>query len=91
MTIRVPGEGPIDADIVTITEAPAKTEIFKGRPLVGSAGQHYDRLLVLAELDREELRVENLSEVRAPGDKMSRMPREDLEMWTEEQSKGIYL
>ena len=89
MTIRVSGEGPIDADIVTITECPAKTEVFEGRPLRGSAGQHYDRLLSLAELDRDDIRIENLSEVRAPGDKMSRMSKEDLAMWTEDLIRRI--
>jgi DNA polymerase len=44
-TKAVPGEGPEDADIVFIGEAPGWHEDQQGRPFVGPAGQYLNKLL----------------------------------------------
>jgi len=41
----VPGEGPEDADLFFIGEAPGWHEDQQGRPFVGPAGQFLDQLL----------------------------------------------
>ena len=38
-TVAVPGEGPADAEIVLIGEAPGFNEDQQGRPFVGAAGR----------------------------------------------------
>jgi uracil-DNA glycosylase family 4 len=69
MTIEVPAVGPIDAEIILIGEAPAAEEVRKMRPFSGSAGQYLDKILRISMLDREALRITNLSKRRAPRDK----------------------
>ena len=80
----VEAEGPVDAKIILVGEAPAKTEIYEGRPFVGAAGTNLDRYLSLAGLSREDLYITNVSKVRAPSDKMDKMPYEELKMWEED-------
>ena len=46
--------------------------------------KNLDRFLGLAGLNREELYITNVSKVRAPRDKMDRMPYEELKMWEED-------
>ena len=41
----VPGDGPIDAEIMFIGEAPGYHENMQGRPFVGPSGQFLDELL----------------------------------------------
>lgn len=41
----VPGEGPLDAKIMIIGEAPGEKEDEEGRPFVGAAGQLLTKLL----------------------------------------------
>lgn len=77
----IPAEGSVDADIVLIGEAPANEEYRTGLPFQGSAGQHLDRLLKLAGLNRNDLRITNLSKERAPNNKMANMPFDRLRMW----------
>lgn len=79
--VKVPAAGPADAELVFIGEAPAKNELFEMKPFVGSAGQYLDKLFNLAAIIREEVRLENLSEVRAPGDKIERMSYEEIKYW----------
>lgn len=51
----VAGEGPADAKIMIIGQAPGKTEDKTGKPFVGRAGKFLNRLLGLAGLKREEV------------------------------------
>src|SRR5438034_299574 len=48
----VPGEGPADAKIMFIGEAPGFNEDRQGRPFVGAAGKFLEELLALAGLRR---------------------------------------
>lgn len=58
-THRVVGDGPMDAPIVLIGEAPGADEEIAGRPFVGQSGEMLDRWLESAGLKRGEVRVLN--------------------------------
>ena len=70
----VPGEGPLNADVMVVGEAPGKNEDLQGRPFVGAAGQLLNKLLELAGLKREEVYITNIVKCRPPG---NRDPQED--------------
>lgn len=55
----VEGAGPAQARIVVVGEAPGTTEVARGEPFVGRAGQLLDRALAEAGTDREEVYVTN--------------------------------
>ena len=65
-TNAVPGEGPTDARIVLIGEAPGKNEDQQGRPFVGAAGKLLDQLLPEAGLSREDVYITNILKCRPP-------------------------
>jgi DNA polymerase len=58
-TQTVFGEGPSDARIAMVGEAPGDQEDIQGRPFVGPAGQLLDRALEAAGIDRREVYVTN--------------------------------
>ena len=60
----VPGEGPENAEVMLIGEAPGFNEDKQGRPFVGAAGQFLDRLLALANLKREDVYITNTVKCR---------------------------
>ena len=68
------GEGPDDADLMIVGEAPGAEEDLSGEPFVGRAGQLLDRILASVELDRADVYVTNLVKFRPPG---NRNPRPD--------------
>jgi len=51
----VPGEGPINAKIMIIGQAPGKEEDRSGKPFVGRAGQFLNQLLKLAKIKRKKI------------------------------------
>jgi len=53
--VLVFGEGPADAEIMLVGEAPGEQEIVEGRPFVGQAGKYLDELLKALGLKREQL------------------------------------
>lgn len=55
----VPGDGPLDADVMIVAEAPGKQENDQGQPFVGAAGKELSRLLASAGLRREDCYVTN--------------------------------
>lgn len=65
-TQLVPGEGPADAAIVIVGEAPGAREDAAGRPFVGPAGKLLDTLLVQAGLARDEVFITNVVKGRPP-------------------------
>ena len=65
-TKAVPGEGPEDADIVFIGEAPGFHEDRQGRPFVGAAGRFLDELLEMIGLSREDVYICNVLKCRPP-------------------------
>lgn len=70
----VPGEGPADARIMMIGEAPGAAEDLAGRPFVGRAGAILNRALDLAGLNRGEIFITNIVKCRPPG---NRQPSRD--------------
>lgn len=60
----VPGEGPENAEIMLIGEAPGFNEDKQGRPFVGAAGQFLDKLLASANLSRESVYITNTVKCR---------------------------
>jgi uracil-DNA glycosylase family 4 len=65
----VPGEGPIDAEVLFIGEAPGWHEDQQGRPFVGPAGQLLDQLLGQAGLRRTDVFVTNIIKCRPPNNR----------------------
>jgi uracil-DNA glycosylase family 4 len=65
-TNAVPGEGPTDARVLFIGEAPGKNEDRKGRPFVGRAGSILDDLLASIGLARDDVYITNIVKCRPP-------------------------
>mgnify|MGYP001593758751 CR=1 FL=1 len=60
----VPGEGPENAKIMLIGEAPGFNEDKQGRPFVGAAGHFLEELLALARLRRQDVYITNTVKCR---------------------------
>ncbi len=65
----VPGEGPGDAKIMFIGEAPGYHENEQGRPFVGPAGQFLEELLASVGLTRKEVFIANVVKCRPPANR----------------------
>lgn len=65
-THAVPGEGPINAEIMFIGEAPGRNEDQQGRPFVGQAGKLLEELLQEIGLTREDVWIGNVVKCRPP-------------------------
>src|SRR5688572_26035741 len=65
-TRAVPGEGPVDAEIMLIGEAPGYYEDQQGRPFVGAAGQFLETLLASIGLKRTDVFIANVVKCRPP-------------------------
>ncbi|NLO74659.1 MAG: uracil-DNA glycosylase [candidate division WS1 bacterium] len=70
--LAVSGEGPADAPVMFIGEAPGAAEDRQGRPFVGPAGQLLNQLLLGAGLRRPEVFITNIVKCRPP---QNREPR----------------
>lgn len=68
-TNAVPGEGPLDAELMLIGEAPGMNEDKQGRPFVGAAGQFLSELLAAAGLRRDDVYICNVLKCRPPGNR----------------------
>lgn len=68
-TNAVPGEGPLDAEVLLIGEAPGMNEDKQGRPFVGAAGQFLEELLAAAGMQRSEVYICNVLKCRPPGNR----------------------
>ena len=62
----VPGEGPQDAQVMFIGEAPGLNEDREGRPFVGRSGSFLEELLAAAGLKRSEVYICNVLKCRPP-------------------------
>jgi len=65
----VPGEGPPDARVMRIGEAPGYHENRQGRPFVGQAGMFLEELLGVAGLKRTDVFITNVVKCRPPGNR----------------------
>lgn len=68
-THGVPGEGPLDAKIMLVGEAPGQREDQQGRPFVGPSGQWLNELLGMAGLKREDVYITNIVKHRPPNNR----------------------
>lgn len=68
-THAVPGEGPLNAEVMFIGEAPGVNEDRQGLPFVGQAGSFLEELLAEAKLTREEVYICNVLKCRPPGNR----------------------
>ena len=67
--LAVPGEGPENAEIMFIGEAPGYNEDQQGRPFVGQAGQFLNELLASIGLKRQDVYITNIIKTRPPGNR----------------------
>jgi DNA polymerase len=67
--LAVPGEGPADADLMFIGEAPGFHENEQGKPFVGAAGKFLEELLATIGLTREQVFIGNVIKCRPPGNR----------------------
>jgi len=65
----VPAEGPMDAEIALIGEAPGRNEDRRGRPWMGAAGQFLMSLLTSIGLTREDIWLSNMNKCRPKGNR----------------------
>lgn len=68
-THAVPGEGPLDAEVMLIGEAPGVNEDRQGRPFVGAAGAFLEELLAEAGYRRDQVYICNVLKCRPPGNR----------------------
>jgi DNA polymerase-1 len=71
--IHVGGDGPQDAQLVIVGEAPGAEEELRRKPFVGGAGQLLTRMLTAAGLYRDTLYITNVVKVRPPANQLSRL------------------
>jgi len=62
----VPGEGPCDASVMLVGEAPGAKEDETGRPFVGRSGQLLSALLEEIGLTREDVFITSILKSRPP-------------------------
>lgn len=62
----VPGEGPVNAQLLFIGEGPGFNENEMGRPFVGQAGKFLDELLGYAGYQRADVFIANVVKCRPP-------------------------
>jgi uracil-DNA glycosylase family 4 len=65
----VPGEGPEDAEIMFIGEAPGYHEDQQGIPFVGPAGKFLDQLIGSIGFSRQQVYITNVVKGRPPGNR----------------------
>jgi uracil-DNA glycosylase family 4 len=86
----VPGEGPEDAEIMFIGEAPSWHEDQQGRPFVGQAGKYLEELLASIGLSRRQVYIANVIKCRPPANR-DPLPIEiqNCQDWLERQIAAI--
>ncbi|MGC9148370.1 MAG: uracil-DNA glycosylase family protein [Sulfolobales archaeon] len=85
----VPGEGPPNAEIMIIGEAPGATEDQTGRPFVGVAGSLLRKMLKELGLDENKIYITNVVKCRPPNNRTPR--KEEIEACSSYLEKQIQL
>lgn len=65
----VPGEGPPDAEVLFVGEAPGFYEDQQARPFVGPAGRFLDELIASIGLRRDQVFITNVVKCRPPNNR----------------------
>ncbi len=68
------GEGPENAKIMLIGEAPGKNEDETGRPFIGMAGKLLSEILHHADLDRSQIYITSIVKCRPDGNRKPKKP-----------------
>jgi uracil-DNA glycosylase family 4 len=92
-------EGPPDAKIMFIGEAPGKDENTTGKPFCGYAGRTFNQLLSQAGIARHLCLVTNVARVQPPGNRISAyyedknctIPTRQMKEWIDLLQKEIIL
>lgn len=79
-------EGPLDAEVMIIGEAPSAEDISRSAPFTGNAGMLLDRLLGDAGIVRNQCRIGYLCRERPPYSTAKR--RTDIAVWMPETKSG---
>jgi DNA polymerase len=86
----VPGEGPVNAKIMFLAEAPGRQEDLSGRPFIGRAGRLLSELLSNNRIQREKVFISSVIKHRTP---KNREPQEKeiltCKIWWRKQSEII--
>lgn len=87
---HVPGEGPEQARIVIVGEAPGAEEERTGRPFIGRSGRLLTEILAAAGLDRSSMFVTSVCKCRPPQNRTPLKPEIHACMpWLSEQLRLI--
>ena len=74
------GDGPPQADLVFVGEAPGADEDASGIPFVGRAGQLLNKIIAAMGLKRQEVYIGNVLKCRPPGNRTP-LPGEAAQCW----------
>ncbi len=64
------GEGPQDAKLILVGEAPGREEDLRGRPFIGASGELLTKMLSAVKISREEVYITNVVKCRPPNNRM---------------------
>jgi DNA polymerase len=70
----VPGEGPADAKIFLVGQAPGAEEAKTGRPFVGRSGRYLTELLATAGIDRSKVFITSVDKYFPPKNRVPKKP-----------------
>ncbi|MDP3698535.1 MAG: uracil-DNA glycosylase [Nanoarchaeota archaeon] len=86
-TLAVPGDGPKDAKIMIVGEAPGEEEDRHGLPFVGRSGKFLDKMLGMAGLDRKNIFITNTVKHRPPKNRAPKVSeiKACKELWLDKQ------
>jgi len=86
----VPGEGPEDASLFFIGEAPGWNEDQQGRPFVGQAGAFLEHLLSLIKMTRDQVYIANVIKCRPPENRDPLLPEiQSCQKWLDLQIEMV--
>lgn len=72
-TVCISGEGPDDAEIFVVGEAPGREEETAARPFVGKSGQKLRELVAMVGME-DNVRYENVCRCRPPENRAPKLP-----------------
>ncbi len=78
----VPGEEPLDAEVMIIGQAPGRNEDIQKRPFIGASGKFLDRLIRLAGLDRKLIYVCSVVQFFPPKNRVPTEFKQEVEAFS---------
>lgn len=77
MPKTVPPEGPSDANVAVVGEAPGKNELRRGRPFIGKSGKLLRGLMDSVGLNTSECWITNVVKRKTPGNKTEKWRKQN--------------